>query len=105
MPVGRDEVGGPRIEGIAVHACNASARFLDDQRAGRDVPWLQVLLPERLEPARRHIAQVERGGPETAYRARAPEEVSEQGDQLAAFFVHVVGKARDQQRVDEGSRL
>ena len=57
---------------------DAAARLLDDQRAGGDVPRLEVLFPERVEAAGRDVAQIERRRPEPAHRARAAEERAEQ---------------------------
>src|SRR5687767_2403272 len=67
VSVGGDEVRGRRIERRAVHSGDAAARFFDDEPAGGDVPWLQVLFPERLEAPRRHVTEIERRGAEAAH--------------------------------------
>ena len=67
-----DEVRRGRVERRAVHAGDAAAGLLDDQRAGGDVPRLEVLLPEAVEPARGDVAEVERGRPQPPHRARPP---------------------------------
>ena len=75
---------GRGIERRAVHAGDAAARFLDDQRAGRDVPRLQVLLPEAVEAAGGDVTEVERRRAEAPHRARAAEERAEQLHEIAA---------------------
>src|SRR3990172_9256448 len=51
--VGGDEMALLGREWRSVHAGDPSARLLDDERAGGDVPRLQVLLPEPFESAGR----------------------------------------------------
>ena len=47
------------------------ARFLDDQRAGRDVPGLELRFPEPVEAPGGDIAEVERRRSEPAHGARS----------------------------------
>src|SRR5262245_2170779 len=93
---------GGRIERTAVHSGDMSPGLRDDQGTRRNVPWLQVLLPERLESAGRHVTKVERGGAEPAHGARTPEEIAEERDELSPLFVNVVWKTGDKQRIDQG---
>src|SRR5688572_512748 len=56
--------------GLAAQVADESARFLDEKRAGGHVPRRQSKLPERIEPAARHVGKVERRGARAAH-ARA----------------------------------
>ena len=80
------------------------AGFLDDQRTGGDVPGLKLVLPERVEASRRHVAEVERGRAEAAYGAGARDELAEQRDELRRIAMDVVVKAGDQQGVEQAAR-
>src|ERR1051325_90591 len=100
-----DEVRGRRIERRVVHAGNTAPCLLDDQGTGRDVPRLELLLPERLEASGGDITEVQRGGAEAADGARAAKEVAEQLDQLAGLLVHRVGKTGDEERVEQRPAL
>ena len=85
------------------HAGDVARRLRDDQRTSGDVPGLQPLLPEAVEPASRHVAEVERRRPEPAHRARPLHERAEKPDHLVRRRVHVVRKSRAEQRVDGAS--
>ena len=54
--------GGETMWGVTARVARAPARLLHQQRARRHVPRGQVQLPEALEPARRHVRQVQRRG-------------------------------------------
>src|SRR3954451_6740767 len=84
----------------AVHTGHAPAGFRDNQHTGGNIPWLEMLLPETVEPSRRDVAEVERGRAETPHRAGPAEERPEQADEIAMVLVHVVGEAGDQQRLE-----
>src|SRR6185437_10505095 len=88
-----------------VHASDSAASFLDDERAGSDIPRLQMLLPERFEAAGGDIAEIERLGAEASHCACAAQEVPEQLDQFGPFLTHGVGKTGDEQRIDQRRRL
>ena len=49
-----------RSSGPAVHVGDHPAGLLDDQRAGGDVPRVQMLFPEPVEAAGRDVAEIER---------------------------------------------
>ena len=45
--------------------CHAAC-FLNDQPGGCNVPVMHTFLPKAIQPARGHIGQVQRGGPQPA---------------------------------------
>ena len=60
-----------------------------------------MLFPERIEAAGGHVAQIERGRPETPHRARAAEECAKQLDEIVGALTHVVRETGDDHRVDQ----
>ena len=90
------DAGAPRRDRMATPSMpgDASAGLAHDQRAGGDVPRLQVLLPEAVEPARGHVAEVERRRSQPAHGACPAEERPEHRDEIGGLLVDVVGKAR-----------
>ena len=77
---------GRRVERRPVHPGHAPAGLLDDQRAGRHVPRLQVLLPERFEASGGDVTEVERRRAQPAHRARPSEEAAEERHQIPALL-------------------
>ena len=57
-----------------------------------DVPRLEVLFPERLEPTGGHIAEIERRGAEPAHRPRLTEKRAEQAHQIGPCVCTSYGK-------------
>src|SRR5678815_1772885 len=57
-----DDLAEPRVERIARERCHAPTRFLDQQRAGRDVPGIEADLPEAVEAPGRDVGEVDGGG-------------------------------------------
>src|SRR5438552_3602039 len=55
VSVGGDEVGGHGIERRPVHPGDAPAGLGHDEGACRDIPRLEVLLPEGVESSRRDV--------------------------------------------------
>src|SRR5688572_27509974 len=102
--VRRDEMRGDRIERRPVHPGHHSARFGNHQRPRRNVPRLEVLFPEAVEPPGRDITEIDRRGAEAPDRACFAKERAEQADEIVALFVHVVRKTGDEQRVDQPAR-
>ena len=95
--VSRPERGRRSAGAIA----DAPARLLDDQDAGGDVPGVELQLPEAVEAARGHVAEVERRAAVAAHRARALHEGAEVVEVVVGAVVHVVGEAGRDQRAAE----
>src|SRR5262249_54510078 len=72
--VGGQDLAGVAGKGLAAIAGDAPARFGDQERAGGDVPRLDLELPIAVHPAGGDEAEVERG------RAHAPEALRERID-------------------------
>ena len=49
-----------------VQAADAPTGLLDQQRSSRDIPRMELLLPEALEPAGGDVAEIERRGTQPA---------------------------------------
>ena len=94
------EVRPERLTGCAGHAASG---FGDDQRSGRDIPRLKLLLPEPVEPSGGDVTEVEGRASEPADRSGPGNELTEQREQLFGLLVDAVMKAGDQKRVDEAS--
>ena len=104
VAVGGQHAAAPGVVRGAVDTGHTAARFLHEQRASRDIPGVQLLLPEPLEPPGRDVTQVERRRPQPAYRARPGDELREEAHQLARIAMDVVVEAGDQKRIDHGCR-
>ena len=96
----------PRVSstGRAGVVGDAAARFGHDERAGGDVPGVQLLLPEPVEAPGRDVAEIERRRPEPPHRARRSRNAPKHVDLLLPAAARVVRKPRDQQRVDRADR-
>src|SRR5690349_13771867 len=88
--VGRQELGPSRREWSATEVGDCSAGLFEDDRAGRDVPRLEVLLPEAVHATGRHITEVEGRGPEASNGSRFADEIAEQADDFRDALVNVV---------------
>src|SRR5574337_1336619 len=56
--VAGDDLGIREVMGAAVKVGHPAACLSDHQYAGRHVPWVQLQLPEAVEPTGGHIAQI-----------------------------------------------
>jgi hypothetical protein len=78
-----------------------AAGLLNDQDAAGDVPGVEPLFPEAVEPPGGDVAHIERGRPEPAHGARLREEAAEQPEHLLELLLHRIGEARHEQRVNQ----
>src|SRR5262249_12431511 len=69
-----------------------AARLLQDQQAGRDVPPVELELPEAVEAPARHVAEVERGAAVAPHAAGALHRSPEEVEVVALRVAHVVGE-------------
>src|SRR5262245_40824055 len=100
-PVGRKNVAGKDVERPAVIPGHCPAGFLNDERAGGDVPWIQFLFPEPVESPSRDVTEVQRGGAQATDRLRACQKRLEDFDLARPAVSNRVWKARADQSVDE----
>ena len=56
-----------------------------------------ALIPERVEPPRGNVAEIERGGSQSPNGAGTTEELTEERDEITGVLVNVVWKAGDDQ--------
>ena len=64
------------------------AGLLNNQDPAGDVPGIEPLFPEAVEPPGGDVAHVERGRPEPTHGARLREEAAEQPDHLVELLLH-----------------
>ena len=97
-----EDVAAARTVRAAGQIGDAAAGLLDDQRARRDVPRVERLLPEAVEPARRDVAEIEGRRAEPPHRARDRQELRRTARRAPpASLLHVVGKPGAEQRIDQ----
>ena len=84
--------------GLAVHIGTLSTRFMDQQKSGRHVPRIQTKFPERVQAARSHVSQVERGGSGTPHAMRDHRELIVEVD-VDVLVALAAGKPGGDQRV------
>ena len=87
-----------------MHGGHGAARFPDQQRARRDVPGTQPLLPVPVEPAGRDGGESEGGGAQAAHTAAALDEGGVLGEVVARGGPQVVRVARAEQAQAERGR-
>src|SRR5262245_5061873 len=75
-------VTSARGEGLPFQAGHPAARFGHDQGPAGDIPGFQVALPEAIHPPGGHPAQIDSRGSEPADGSGAPDERTEQADDL-----------------------
>src|SRR6186997_2249154 len=98
------EMGRYRIERRPVHAGDASTGFGDDEGSSRDIPGLQMLLPERIEAPGGDIAEVKRRRAESPHCPCLAEERAKQAHQVRGLLMHIVRKAGHEQRINQLAR-
>src|SRR5687768_7207022 len=91
-------------EGRSTAARDSSARPFEEEDAPRGGPLTGTPFPETLAPPGGARTNFEAGRGNTADGARTREELPEQQHQIAGVLVHLVGKARYQEPVEEPLR-
>src|SRR5918994_672772 len=100
-PVRGDQPTGSEHEWTAIQVRDAAPCFFDEQSPRGDVPRPEAALPEPFHPPGRHVAHVERRGPEATHRPRGRDEFPEQPEHLLRLFVDGVREPSDEQRVHQ----
>src|SRR6185503_4954483 len=85
-------------EGAAAIVGDAPARLGDEERAGGDVPRLDLQLPVAVHPAGGDEAQVERGGADATQPLRLWVDARPLGEVVVRARRGVVGKAGGEER-------
>ena len=88
-------------KGAAAIVGDAAAGLGDEERAGGDVPRLELHLPVAVHPAGGDEAEVERGGADAAQALRLRVDARPLGEVVARARAGVVGKAGGEQRRGE----
>jgi hypothetical protein len=99
-PVRGENFGAPRAEGGAGPVAHSSASFLDNERAGGDIPRFEVGLPKSVHSSRRDITEIYRGGAKAANGASLADEGTKEADNLVHASVNIVREPGDKHRVD-----
>src|SRR2546427_659526 len=97
--VRRHRLSGLRQEPAAACVRHTPARLLDEQRAGADVPRLELALPVAVERAARDQREIERRRAQPPDRAGGALEVLPLGEVVARRGRAVVREAGDEQRL------
>src|SRR5262249_22547586 len=103
--VRREALAPGRRGGPAAQVAGAPAGLLDDEQPGRDVPGVELQLPEAVEASRGDVAEVERGAAVAAHRAGALHQRGEVVEIVLVAAAHVVGEAGRDERLGERARL
>src|SRR4029453_8983167 len=80
--VGRQHAAAARVIKRTVNSGDAPSGLLNQERPGRDVPGMKLLLPETLEPAGRHVAKIQGCRSQPAHGPRPGDEFREEAHQL-----------------------
>ena len=82
----QDGVWGFEVIRIAGNISHRSARLFHDQRAGGDIPGVDLLFPVAIYPPAGHVADLKRGAAQAAHSLGGAGEVAEQA-QVALEFL------------------
>src|SRR5687768_4349923 len=102
--VRRHDLAAKEVDRPIVVTRDPTAGLSHDERPRGDVPRMELLFPEAVEPPGGDVTEVERGGAETPDGTRPTEEPAEDVHLVRLAFPDRVRKARAQQRIPEDSR-